>query len=106
MIKADRSEAEPGRCPEIIEGGDWTQEMKRMAGNENVREEMDMKDVNDNQAEMNSFEQRVAKLDAEIEAYRQAIRDAEDALDSAEKELDEIYAELDIPNVPEDLPEN
>ncbi len=106
MIKADRAEAEPERCPEISEGGDWTEEMEKMAGSENVRVEMDMKDVNDNQYEMNSFEQRVAKLDAEIEAYRQAIRDAEDALDSAEKELDEVYAELDILTVPEDLPEN
>jgi len=106
MIKADRAEEEPGRCPEISEGRCWMEEMKKMAASENVREEMDMKDVNDNQAEMNSFELRMAKLDAEIEAYRQAIRDAEEALDSAEKELDEVYAELDIPTVPDDLPVN
>ena len=65
-----------------------------------------MKIVNMNHGEMHSIEQRIAELDAEIETYRQAVRDAEDALDSAEKELDEVFAELDVPYNPEDLPES
>lgn len=38
--------------------------------------------------------ERLEKLDAEIASYREAIRNAEDALDSAEKELNEVLAEL------------
>ena len=44
--------------------------------------------------EKNAIEQRIAELDAEIEKYRQAIEDAEGALDSAEKELNELLSEL------------
>lgn len=36
----------------------------------------------------------VAELNADIERYEQAIRDAEGALDSAEKELAKVLAEL------------
>ena len=38
--------------------------------------------------------ERVAELDAEIETYREAIRQAEGALDSAEKELNEVLSGL------------
>ena len=37
---------------------------------------------------------RIEQLDAEIETYRQAIKDAEGALDAAEKELDEALSAL------------
>ena len=40
--------------------------------------------------------ERVAELDAEIEAYRETIRHAEGALDSAEKELNEVLSELTL----------
>ena len=36
----------------------------------------------------------VEDLEVEIGKYRQAIADAEDALDSAEKELDQVLADL------------
>lgn len=39
--------------------------------------------------------QQIKDLNVEIETYRNAIRDAEDALDSAEKELDQVLAESD-----------
>ena len=41
------------------------------------------------------IEKRIADLDAEIESYRQAIEDAQGALDAAEKELNEVLCELD-----------
>ena len=37
---------------------------------------------------------RIEQLDAEIEAYRQAIEDAEGALDAADKELNEMLSVL------------
>ena len=36
---------------------------------------------------------RISELGAEIEVYRQAIENAEGALDSAEKELNELLSE-------------
>jgi len=44
--------------------------------------------------DMTYAEERIKELDAEIESYREAIMDAEAALDSAEKELNEVLAEL------------
>ena len=40
------------------------------------------------------LEKRIAELDEEINSYRQAIEDAEGALDSAEKEMNELLSEL------------
>lgn len=40
------------------------------------------------------IEKRIAELDVEIESYRQAIEDAQGALDAAEKELNEVLCEL------------
>ena len=37
---------------------------------------------------------RIEQLNVDTEAYRQAIKDAEDALDAAEKELTEALSEL------------
>ena len=53
-----------------------------------------------------NMREAIEKLDIDIEQYRQAVRDAEDALDSAEKELDElliaIYKEEDLHPVAEE----
>ena len=38
------------------------------------------------------MENEIRKLMEEVEIYKQAIQDAQDALDSAEKELDEVLA--------------
>ena len=43
---------------------------------------------------MPTVKERIAELNAEIEDYRNAILDAEGALDSAEKELDQILSEI------------
>lgn len=43
---------------------------------------------------MASVEDRIKELDIEIEGYREAIENAEAALDSAEKELNEVLMEL------------
>ncbi len=43
---------------------------------------------------MENVETRIQELNAEIESYCDAIKDAEAALDSAEKELDEVLDEL------------
>lgn len=43
---------------------------------------------------MEHIEQRIKELDAEIESYRNAIADAEAALDSAEQELDLALSEV------------
>ncbi len=43
---------------------------------------------------MDEMAKRIEQLDAEIEAYRQAIEDAEGALDAAEKELNEVLSGL------------
>ena len=44
--------------------------------------------------DMTNVETRINELNAEIESYCSAIKDAEAALDSAEKELDEVLDEL------------
>ena len=53
-----------------------------------------------------NMREAIEKLGIDIEQYRQAVRDAEDALDSAEKELDElliaIYEEEDLHPVAEE----
>jgi len=38
------------------------------------------------------MKERLTKLDEEIEVYKQAIRDAQDALASAEQEMDKLLA--------------
>ena len=44
--------------------------------------------------DMTNIETCIKELDAEIETYRNAVLDAEAALDSAEKELSEVLEEL------------
>lgn len=60
-------------------------------GDESQNELMYM--VNKNKGDdvdMNNVEARINELNAEIETYCDAIKNAEAALDSAEKELDEV----------------
>ena len=47
-------------------------------------------DVKGEDADMIEIEARLKELDAEIESYREAILEAEAALDSAEKELSDV----------------
>lgn len=47
-------------------------------------------DVKGEDADMIEIEARIKELDAEIESYREAILEAEAALDSAEKELSDV----------------
>lgn len=44
--------------------------------------------------DMTITEERIKELDAEIASYKEAILNAEAALDSAEKELNEVLTEL------------
>ena len=44
--------------------------------------------------DVTNAEERIKELDAEIASYKEAISDAEAALDSAEKELNEVLTEL------------
>lgn len=61
---------------------------ERVIGGQNLIDES----KEDNQMNLG---QQIKDLNVEIETYRNAIRDAEDALDSAEKELDQVLAESD-----------
>lgn len=61
---------------------------ERVVGGQNTIDEC----KEDNQMNLG---QQIKDLNVEIETYRNAIRDAEDALDSAEKELDQVLAESD-----------
>ena len=51
-----------------------------------------MKKREKNEVRKSEMGEEIAKLTAEVEAYRQAIQDAKDALASAEQELDEVLA--------------
>ena len=57
------------------------------------RKEMKSMEENNNSSRNTTIGDAIRKLDREIEIYRQAIRDAEDALADAEREMDGMLAE-------------
>ena len=66
-------------------------------GDEDQNELMDM--IKNYKGEENMEENRIEKIEKDIAAYKQAIENAEGALEAAERELYRTFSEYDVPNM-------